>query len=159
MMKVVNREELVRYNPIILGLVAQENARGDNLNVTLLQQDLIHGNQFMLVFAKEEAKPLLALLCQGGMDRVRGTKILWVHNFHLADREAFDAADWTAEAQEFDRLAGKYDKVSFMTDSPALLKFLGGLGYYATATGIICDLTKDATGAIDAAQAAKTLEG
>lgn len=162
MMKIINRGELAAYAPVIRGLVAQENARGDSLSIERLQADLVQGNQYMLVFAKEEIDgvlfPLLVLLCQHGEDRLRGTSMLWVHNFFLADKVAFSTADWTQESASFDAMTRAYSKVQFMTDNPALLAFLHQLGYYAKATAIVCELTKEPGEGLTARGAALKLE-
>lgn len=159
MMKIVKREELAAYLPVLKGVCAQENARGDNLKEELLRQDLMLGHQFLIVFAKNEKEPLLSLVCQATVDRVRATHALWVHNFFLVDREKFSATDWSSEAMEFDKFASKFGKVMFMTDNPALLAFLSGLGYYAQATAIVCELTKEKGEALTATQVAGKLGG
>jgi len=159
-MKKIERTELAPYGGVIRALVAQENSRGDNLSVELLQSDLIAGNQFMLTFTKApepDAPPLLVLLCQSSLDRVRGVPMLWVHNFYMHNRAEFDAADWSAEAREFDAVTASFKAVQFMTDNPALLTFLGGLGYYAKCSAIVCELTKEISERTTAHSAALSL--
>lgn len=158
MMKVIAKTEVTALAPLWKALVAQENARGDSLNAELLHQDLLEGNQFALAFGATAEKPLLVLVCQQVVDRLRGLHVLWVHNFFLADGPEFALRDWADEARLFDAMTKQYAKVCFQTDNPALLAFLGKLGYFAKATAIVCELTKTPGEGLTALAAASKLE-
>lgn len=129
----VSPEGVEVFAPLLRELIEREQVRGDVLQLEPLLKRLVNGSSFALaVYASPEYPiPLLLMICRQSRDTVREQDILWVDHV-LVPHSSDVRANLPALQEDFKAFTRRYPVVRFVSDNPAMPRFLNEVGILNT---------------------------